>query len=543
MADRYWVGGAGAWNSSTTHWAATSGGAAGASVPTAADNVFFDQAGTYTVTMSVVPSQKCANLTVSAGTVTFLGIDTGTSATSFTISGSLSLIAGTVWNFSAGSSQTVSFTSTTAQTVTTNGVTLQGPHYFNGVAGTFQLQDAATFSSNVVLQNGTLDLNGKTLTAPSMTTSGSGAKGIAFGAGNITLTGSGTLWSFSPTNLTITGTPTVNLTYTGTVARTLSPGAGTESQVVNFNILGGTGAFNLTTGAYGSLDFTGYAGNITAGTNASFTFYGSLTLSSGMSMGFLSSNSSTFAGTSGTKNLTFNGKTLNTATGITFNGAGATWRLQDTVAFSVGITFTNGTIDLNGQQMTVPSVTTAVGTKNITFNGGTITCTGTGSTWNNAQPTGFTTTAGTGTGTIALNNASAKTFAGGGSIYNCNLSNTGAGALTITGSNTLRSLASSTTARTYTFTAGTTTTFTALGFTGAAANLITLGSSSTATYTISQSSGTVSCDYLSVSRSVASGGAAFYAGANSTNGGTNIGWSFTAAPAVGTSLNNFFFMF
>lgn len=44
MASRYWVGGTGTWdNSSTTHWSATSGGASGASVPTLADDVFFDE--------------------------------------------------------------------------------------------------------------------------------------------------------------------------------------------------------------------------------------------------------------------------------------------------------------------------------------------------------------------------------------------------------------------------------------------------------------------------------------------------------------------
>ena len=53
MADRYWVGGAGTWDTtSTTNWSASSGGASGASVPTSADSVFFDQAGTYTVTLT-----------------------------------------------------------------------------------------------------------------------------------------------------------------------------------------------------------------------------------------------------------------------------------------------------------------------------------------------------------------------------------------------------------------------------------------------------------------------------------------------------------
>lgn len=43
MANRYWVGGTGSWDTTTTsNWSATSGGATGESAPTSADDVFFD---------------------------------------------------------------------------------------------------------------------------------------------------------------------------------------------------------------------------------------------------------------------------------------------------------------------------------------------------------------------------------------------------------------------------------------------------------------------------------------------------------------------
>jgi hypothetical protein len=61
--DRYWVGGSGSWNS-TSKWSATSGGASGASVPTASDNAIFDAnsaAAHYTVT--VTDNATCADLT------------------------------------------------------------------------------------------------------------------------------------------------------------------------------------------------------------------------------------------------------------------------------------------------------------------------------------------------------------------------------------------------------------------------------------------------------------------------------------------------
>lgn len=71
MANRYWVGGTGTWNSSnTTNWSATSGGAGGASVPTSVDDVFFDgNSGTGIVTGPDLASRNIKGLTVT-GSIT-----------------------------------------------------------------------------------------------------------------------------------------------------------------------------------------------------------------------------------------------------------------------------------------------------------------------------------------------------------------------------------------------------------------------------------------------------------------------------------------
>lgn len=53
----------------------------------------------------------------------------------------------------------------------------------------------------------------------------------------------------------------------------------------------------------------------------------------------------------------------------------------------------------------------------------------------------------------------------------------------------------------------------------------------TTVLTMSKASGIVGIDYVTLVRQTASGGATFYAGANSTNGGNNTGWIFTAPPA------------
>lgn len=75
MATRYWVGGTGTWDpSSTTNWATTSGGSGGASAPTSSDDVIFDAnsgTGSAVVTCN---GGNCAGFTYdSAALVTFTG--------------------------------------------------------------------------------------------------------------------------------------------------------------------------------------------------------------------------------------------------------------------------------------------------------------------------------------------------------------------------------------------------------------------------------------------------------------------------------------
>ncbi len=249
-----------------------------------------------------------------------------------------------------------------------------------------------------------------------------------------------------------------------------------------------------------------------------------------------------------TQQITSSSKTFTQA--ITINSPSGSVTLQDalTQSSTEQTTLTNGTLDLNGFTHTVGTrFATDTGTKNLTFNGGTLVCpAATTTAFNNAQPTNFTTTAGTGTGTISMTAATAKTFVGGGSTFNCTLNQGGAGALTITGSNTFNDITNtrkSTGAASILFTAGTTNTFTNWNASGESTRLLTIGSVTAASHTLSKASGTVSADFLSISRSTATGGASWYAGANSTNGGNNSGWIFTAPPPPSGSNSNFLMFF
>lgn len=268
------------------------------------------------------------------------------------------------------------------------------------------------------------------------------------------------------------------------------------------------------------------------------TFYGNLSFGTGITVSGVSGSVTVFAGRT-TQTITSNGKSISFT--IQIRSASGTVRLIDDLTYTSANNFDlfDGTLDLNGKTLSVSSaVVIQSGTKNITFNGGTIVLSNSGTAWNNAQPTGFTTTAGTGTGKISLTSASAKTFAGNGSTYNCTLSNDGAGALTISGSNTFTTLANAVQPTTFTFTSGTTQTVTNFSVSGTAGNLVTIGATTTSAATLSKASGTVNASYLSISYSTATGGATWNA-ANSVDGGNNTGWIITTALSTG----NFFMLF
>jgi hypothetical protein len=281
---------------------------------------------------------------------------------------------------------------------------------------------------------------------------------------------------------------------------------------------------------------------MTLGATASHPVLGNWVNGTGVTIAHNSAVSITFSGR-GSQTITSATRSFTCA--IVVDSPGGTVTLQDALtnalAASDAMVLTNGTLDLNGQTLT-STFLTATGTKNLTFNGGTFLVTASGATaFNNAVPTGFTTTAGTGTGTINLTSASAKTFVGGGSTYNCTLNQGGAGALTLTGSNTFNNITNtygSTGATTITFPASATTTVANFTASGTAGRLLTINSSSSGIRaTLSKASGAVSVSYLNLKDSAATGGASWTA-TLSTDGGNNTGWN-----GISSASANTFFVF
>ncbi|CAB4124507.1 hypothetical protein UFOVP62_7 [uncultured Caudovirales phage] len=295
-------------------------------------------------------------------------------------------------------------TSVTARVLTSNGITFDSPITVDGVGGTLQLADALTMGATrtFTLTNGTLNLNNKTLSTGLFNSNGATARTIAFGTGNITCTGSGTsLWTTATTtNLTVTGTPTVNISNNSATASTVASGILTAAQAISFKFTTGTYALTfLATASYSAkdVDFTGFGGTWVARTTAN-TIYGSLTLSA--AAGFSAGTSSgvlTFGATSGTQVITSNGKTFDGP--VTVDGVGGTTQLFDalTLGSTQTFTLTNGALDLNSNVLTAGFLSSSSSNvRSIAFGAtGNITCVGAGGTLVNFATNTNLTTSGT----------------------------------------------------------------------------------------------------------------------------------------------------
>ena len=427
MANRFWVGGTGTWNTtSTTNWSASSGGASGASVPTAADSVFFDQATTYTVTMT--GALLCLDITVSAGTVTFA---TGTTPT-LAVTGSMSLVAGTVWN----STGTITFNATTTgKTITTNGTTINGAVTFAGVGGGWSLGSALTTGATLTttLTNGALTLNGFDLTTGIFSSSNANTRSIIFGNNNIILahtTAAQTVLNMATsTGCTVT-TGTGGFVTDASVTRTLTTGTVT-SAAANLTFTGsGSSAITITSNTfYKNIDFGTIASTI--GT-ALLTLSGNVTLSTGGTFTGLSFN----MGGNGTT-ITSKGRTIGSLNILVSPGFTVTLADALTTSSTASVTLTSGTLVLNGFNLTTGQfISSGTTTRAISFGSNNIVLTHTTAATtvlSFATATGFTWT---GTGGFTTDASITRTVVfgtTGGTAANApNLTLTGSGTAIIT---------------------------------------------------------------------------------------------------------------
>jgi hypothetical protein len=441
---------------------------------------FFVSAGSDNVSVSSSTQYKNLNFTGFSGT---LNANTTSIYGNVIFSSTMNTASGAVWNFVATSG---------IQQFTSNGITFDTAITQNSPGATLQLQDNLTMGSTrtFTLTAGTLDLNDFTLSTGIFGSINTNTRSIAFGTGNITLTGNNaTICNFgnnSVANFTYAGTPTVNCTYSGsTGTRTIVTGAvifdGGESNALSFNISAGSDvvqfAADTTNRVHKNINFTGFSGTLG---NRPSTVFGNITYSSEMTI-TAGTQATTLAATSGTQLITSNGNTIDFP--ITVNGIGGIVQLQDdlTIASSRTFTLTNGALDINDKVLSTGLFSSSnSNTRSIGFGlNGQLLVTGTGTAFNAGTSTGLSIT---GTGAkISMAAPTAKTFAGGDFEYPVTLEQAGLGNLTITGANTFDDMTNTVQPCTIIFPASTTTSFKAFNVNGTEGSLVSLRSSSAGT--------------------------------------------------------------
>jgi hypothetical protein len=352
-----------------------------------------------------------------------------------------------------------------------------------------------------------------------------GNSGITFGAGVTrywNLAGSNN-WSATGWAASSGASPAVNnfpLAQDTAVFESTSPGTSTTTTINQ--------SYNI-----GTIDMSARTSNtmtLATSTNTP-TIYGNWINGTGTTL--TGTGDLTFAGR-GSQTITSAGKTFTQAFAVNTPGGSVT--LQDAFVGDRAqpYTLTSGTFDANGFNFTL---TGSTGTSRFDCSNSNVRTLAIGSgTWTIAGPQGFTAATSTnltvtGTGTISLTNASAKTFAGGGVSYSSiTLNQGGAGTLTISGNNTFANITNTYSATGATnITIGTTTQrVTQWTATGAATRVLTVqGTSASSPGTLILTGGNKpNVDYLAVTGVRAySLDTTWYAGANSTNNGS-LGWYF-----------------
>ena len=379
------------------------------------------------------------NLTVNAGssalsiTGTSFFKDVNFTGSSSTVSGQYS-VCGTITLAAGGVYTGLTLVYIAPATLTdfspqVGGITISAPGSTITLGSNFTLPSNRNFN----LFQGTLDLNGFTLSTGVFLSTGTTTRAIAFGSGNIALTSTvaatTVLSMANATNFTWTGTGgfTRNQAATATVA--FGTTGGTISNAPNLTVNAGASTLTISVNSYfKNVNFTGSTCTVTANL---LNMAGNLTLASG---GTYTAVVPTFLGSG-----TFSSNTKPTGN-VTIDTVGGTITLGSNSVVGTGstTTLTNGTLALAGFTLsTGVFISSNSNTRAIAFGANNITLTSTtAAAIVLAMPTATNFTW-TGTGGFIRNQAATATVSfgitAGGTVANApNLTvNAGASALTI----------------------------------------------------------------------------------------------------------------
>ena len=393
--DRYWVGGSGSWNS-TTKWSTTSGGASGASVPTASDNAIFDAASaTAHYTVTVTDNATCANLTITPEPIA--GVTEFAVGVNFVIAGTFST-SGTQGNRRAW------FRSST-----------------EGLMRDMQIATIGTVT-DVDFRDIRVTGTGGTLTG---TRIGDlrGNSGITFSTPkNCFRIGTGN-WSDDQWSDTSGGSPNTDFFPLAQ-----------DTAVFDESTTGGTHTMNTAIPYTGTVDMSARTSALTLSLGAAQAIYGNWTFGSGITI-------------SGAQTLTFSGRNTQVITNagktfsgdVTVNTYGGTIELAD--ALNIGIrtlAVTNGTFDTKGYNVTAATLSSSnSNVREIKLGVSTVTLGGTSAVNFNVS-TNLVFDAGT--SSIVCSGSQATIDGGNQTFYDVSFTSTSSITHTINGANTFNSL-------------------------------------------------------------------------------------------------------
>lgn len=282
--------------------------------------------------------------------------------------------------------------------------------------------------------------------------------------------------------------------------------------------------------AFAAMDWTNVTNSPTFSLDQSVNFFGNVTLAAGMTLT-----------STGTKTLDGLGNhTLNMA-GLSFGGGnlsieavqGGSWTLTNHLinSGSTGtLSLVSGSFDADVYDVTFPSFSSSQTTVNnsLYMGSGTWTITGNTTPWNSTSNVVHTVYGETSTIKVTGTFTANRSFFGGGKTFN-NLwiAHSGAFSFIWSGSGTTFNNIRIDAGKLVRVTAGHTIVMSSLTAFGNASSVITIDSSSAGSQgTFSCPSGLIECDWLSLKDNNATGGATWYAGANSAVVSNVTGWDF-----------------
>lgn len=452
--------------------------------------------------------------------------------------------------FTGSGAQFLTVASTvTLVSVTRTGTAAKTDSFLFGATGTAMTVTNFTVNGNSVTNRVLVASNSigsaKTITAATVTVTnadfrditgaGAGSWDLSAITGNSGNCGGNTNITFTtPTTQTATGTASFTWSTHGWTSRVPLPQD--TALIPNAFVAGRTVTMDMP--RYGTIDFTGCTGTPAITVSIAAEFYGNITLVA--ALGAITCNSNTFYGAA-TQTFTSNGATWSSNAAATAIGRSKLTFVDAAVWGGACNTSGSGYIDTGSFNHSFYSLNLG-NTSNVNLLGtSTISLTRTDAVTvavmteaivSAASATFVISTASTNTRIFSLSGATigTLTYTVAGSTGQLTIGNTSGTIGTI-------NFSDASNARTLAVTSSTTLTVTNFNVQGTTGKLMTVNAVTGGTFfTLTKTSGVVSCNYLSIQDCHASGGARFYAGKNSVDVSGNSGWVFNSPPTSGSNL-------